>query len=67
MNQKKLKYELYKPFKSSKKFHKLMLDNYSLFEKNNKIDCIYLKRDLEKLINTFEDFIDDVNYYKEKL
>ena len=66
MNQKQLKHEIYKLVKSSKKFHELMLDIYSTFEKNNEFD-IYQKRDLEKLLNTFKDFKYDVKYYEEKL
>ena len=56
MCQKQLEYEIYKLVKSSKKFHELMLDIYSTFE----------KRDLEKLLNTFKDFKYDVKYYEEK-
>ena len=38
MNQKQLKHEIYKLVKSSKKFHELMLDIYSTFEKDNEFD-----------------------------
>ena len=65
MYQKEFEYEIYKLFKSSKKFHELMLNINSNLEKTNEID-IYSKRDLEKLLNTFKDFKYDVKYYEEK-